>query len=166
MENPFLELTELYGTEIKILGDVALAMLLGAFIGLEREFKEKPAGLRTHILVAGASALLVALGDVISTHFQIELGTQLVQTDPIRIMEAVITGVSFLGAGTIIRGRSRGDVEGLTTAASLLVAAGVGVCVVLSQIVLAVGVTILVLGTLHGLGYIEHRIAAQAKKSN
>lgn len=166
MENQILELIALYGTEIKILGDVALAMLLGAFIGLEREFKEKPAGLRTHILVAGASALLVALGDVISTHFQTELGTQLVQTDPIRIMEAVITGVSFLGAGTIIRGRSRGEVEGLTTAASLLVAAGVGVCVVLSQIVLAVGVTLLVLVTLRGLGYIEHRIAAQAKKSS
>ena len=136
-------------------------MLLGALIGLEREFKEKPAGLRTHILVAGASALLVALGDVISTHFQVVLGKQLVQTDPIRIMEAVITGVSFLGAGTIIRSRNGERVEGLTTAASLLVAAGVGICVVLSQIVLAVGVTILLLVTLRGLGYIEHRITAR-----
>lgn len=136
-------------------------MLLGAFIGLEREFKEKPAGLRTHILVSGAAALLVALGDVISTHFQNELGSQIIQADPIRIMEAVITGVSFLGAGTIIRSRRGGDVEGLTTAASLLVAAGVGVCVVLSQIVLAAGVTILVLVTLRGLGYIEKRMATK-----
>lgn len=164
METLILELTELYGIELKILGDVALAMVLGAFIGLEREFKDKPAGLRTHILVAGASALLVALGDVISTHFQIELGTQIVQADPIRIMEAVITGVSFLGAGTIIRSRNGGDVEGLTTAASLLVAAGVGICVVLSQIVLAVGVTILVLVTLRGLGYFEKRFASRMGK--
>jgi len=159
-----LELTELYGTELKILGNVALAMLLGAFIGLEREFKDKTAGLRTHILVAGASALLVALGDVISTHFQIELGKQIIQADPIRIMEAVITGVSFLGAGTIIRSRSGERVEGLTTAASLLIAAGVGICVVVSQIVLAVGVTILVLVTLRGLGHIEQRMASRTEK--
>ena len=61
-----MQFTELFDVEFIILGDVALAMLLGAFIGLEREFKDKPAGLRTHILVAGASALLVALGDVSS----------------------------------------------------------------------------------------------------
>jgi putative Mg2+ transporter-C (MgtC) family protein len=76
-------------------------------------------------------------------------------------MEAVIIGVSFVGAGTIIRSRNSGDVEGLTTAASLLVAAGVGVCVVLSQIMLAVGVTILVLTTLRGLGYIERRMVSR-----
>jgi putative Mg2+ transporter-C (MgtC) family protein len=152
---------ELYGTEFRILGYVALAMLLGALIGLEREFKEKPAGLRTHILVAGASALLVALGDIIATQFYIDLGQQVVQADPTRIMEAVIIGVSFVGAGTIIRSRSGERVEGLTTAASLLIAAGVGICVVLSQIILAVGVTILVLVTLRGLGYIERRLASQ-----
>lgn len=156
-----MQLTELFGVELIILGDVALAMLLGAFIGLEREFKDKPAGLRTHILVAGASALLVALGDVIATQFYRDLGQQVVQADPTRIMEAVIIGVSFVGAGTIIRSRNSGEVEGLTTAASLLVAAGVGVCVVLSQIMLAVGVTILVLTTLRGLGYIERRMVSR-----
>lgn len=159
-----MDFIDLHGTELRILGDVALAMLLGAFIGLEREFKDKPAGLRTHILVAGASALLVALGDVISTQFHFELGRQVVQADPIRIMEAVITGISFLGAGTIIRSRDGGDVEGLTTAASLLVASGVGISVVLSQIVLAVGITILVLVTLRGLGYIEHRMSSRKKE--
>jgi len=78
-------------------------------------------------------------------------------------MEAVIIGVSFVGAGTIIRSRDGGEVEGLTTAASLLVAAGVGVCVVLSQILLAVGITILVLVTLRGLGFIEQRMASQTE---
>lgn len=158
-----MQLTELFGGEFIILGDVALAMLLGALIGLEREFKDKPAGLRTHILVAGASVLLVALGDVIATQFFRDLGGQVVQADPTRIMEAVIIGVSFVGAGTIIRSRNGGEVEGLTTADSLLVAAGVGICVVLSQIVLAVGITILVLVTLRGLGYIEHRMASRRK---
>jgi putative Mg2+ transporter-C (MgtC) family protein len=126
-------------TEFQILAYVAVAMLLGALIGLEREFKDKPAGLRTHMLVAGAAALLLSLGDVVTSHFQLELGGQVVQADPIRIMEAVITGVSFLGAGTIIRSRAGGQVEGLTTAASILVAAAVGVCVALSQIVFGAG---------------------------
>lgn len=159
-----MQLTELFGVELIILGDVALAMLLGAFIGLEREFKDKPAGLRTHILVAGASALLVALGDVIATQFYLDLGGQVVQADPTRIMEAVIIGVSFVGAGTIIRSRDGSEVEGLTTAASLLVSAGVGICVVLSQIVLAVGITILVLVTLRGLGYIERKMVSRMGK--
>ncbi|NIV30277.1 MAG: MgtC/SapB family protein, partial [Anaerolineae bacterium] len=61
-------------TEFEILAYVAVAMLLGAIIGLEREFKDKPAGLRTHMLVAGAAALLVSLGDVVTSQFQLELG--------------------------------------------------------------------------------------------
>jgi putative Mg2+ transporter-C (MgtC) family protein len=151
-------------TELQILAYVAVAMLLGALIGLEREFKDKPAGLRTHMLVAGAAALLLSLGDVVTSHFQLELGGQVVQADPIRIMEAVITGVSFLGAGTIIRSRAGGQVEGLTTAASILVAAAVGVCVALSQIVLAVGVTVLVLITLRGLGFAENWLAQRQEE--
>ena len=148
-----------YPTEFQILVYVAAAMLLGAIIGLEREFKDKPAGLRTHMLVAGAAAVLVSLGDVVTSQFQLELGGQVVQADPIRIMEAVITGVSFLGAGTIIRSRAGGQVEGLTTAATLLVAAAVGVSVALSQLVLAVGITVLVLITLRGLGFAERWLA-------
>jgi len=150
-----LQIINLSGTQFEILVHVAVAMLLGSLIGLEREFKEKPAGLRTHILVAGAAALLVSLGDVVIARFQSDLGGQVLRSDPIRIMEAVITGVSFLGAGTIIRGRVGGNVEGLTTAASILVAAAVGICVALEQIVLALGVTVLVLITLRGLGLVE-----------
>jgi putative Mg2+ transporter-C (MgtC) family protein len=148
-----------YGTEFQILGHVAVAMLLGALMGLEREFKEKPAGLRTHMLVAGAAALLVSLGDTVVNHVRLELGGQVVQSDPVRIMEAVITGVSFLGAGTIIRSRARHQVEGLTTAASLLLAAAVGICVALEQIVVGLGVTVLVLITLRGLGLVENALA-------
>jgi putative Mg2+ transporter-C (MgtC) family protein len=153
-----------YQTEFQILAHVAVAMLLGAIIGLEREFKDKPAGLRTHMLVTGAAALLVSLGDVVTSQFQLELGGQVVQADPIRIMEAVITGISFLGAGTIIRSRAGGQVEGLTTAASLLVAAAVGSCVALSQIVLAVGITVLVLITLRGLGFAEKWLTGNGER--
>lgn len=136
----------------RILAYVVAAMFLGALIGWERETLNKPAGLRTHMLVSGVAALLVALGDLIVTHVGQDLGSPLVQTDPIRLVEAVITGVSFLGAGTIIRGQSDGNVEGLTTAASLLFSATIGIAVALSQVVLATGVTVLALVTLRGMG--------------
>jgi putative Mg2+ transporter-C (MgtC) family protein len=130
-------------------------MLLGAAIGLEREVSDKPAGLRTHMLVAGAAALVVALSDVMVRNFNTGLGSQLIRSDPSRIMEAVVTGVSFLGAGTIIRRSAGQQVEGLTTAASLLFTAGIGACAALSQVVLAVGATILVLITLRGVGFAQ-----------
>jgi len=150
-----MKLIELYQIQFQILAYVGLAMLLGAAIGLEREIEDKPAGLRTHMLVAGAAALLVALSDVMIKHFDMALGSELVRSDPTRIIQAVITGVSFLGAGTIIRHSSTRQVEGLTTAASILFAATMGVCVALSQLVLAVGVTVLVLVTLRGVGFVE-----------
>lgn len=134
---------------------VALAMFLGALIGLEREWAGKPAGLRTQMLVAGSAALLVTLGDAILGHFDVANRDQLVRSDPIRIVEAIITGVSFLGAGTIIYHRSEGAVEGLTTGASLLFAAGIGISVALQQFTLAIGVTILALITLRGLTFVE-----------
>jgi putative Mg2+ transporter-C (MgtC) family protein len=150
-----VEFVGLYQMQFQILIYVALALLLGAAIGIEREIEDKPAGLRTHMLVAGAAALLVALSDVMIKHFNVVLGSELVRSDPTRIIQAVITGVSFLGAGTIIRHSSTRRVEGLTTAASILFAAAVGVCVALSQLVLAVGVTALVLVTLRGVGHFE-----------
>ena len=137
--------------QVKILVSVALAMILGAVIGLEREAKGKPAGLRTHMLVAGAAALLVALSDVAIKRLNVDVGTGLVRSDPIRIIQAVITGISFLGAGTILRHSGSDHVEGLTTAASLLFVAALGVCVALSQVLLAIGVTALVLVTLRGV---------------
>jgi putative Mg2+ transporter-C (MgtC) family protein len=153
-----LDLLQVHEIELQILAYVALAMLLGAAIGFEREIEDKPAGLRTHMLVAGAAALLVALGDVVVKHFDVGLGTELVRSDPVRVVEAVITGVSFLGAGTIIRHRSERQIEGLTTAACILFTAALGVCVALSQVVLALGVTALVLLTLRGVGFAEQRL--------
>jgi len=141
--------------QLRILGLVAVAMGLGALIGFERELADKPAGLRTHMIVAGAASLFVALGDALVKHFDLGMSHEILRTDPIRIIEAVITGVSFLGAGTIIRGDSNRKIEGLTTAASILLAAAVGVCVALSKIILALGVAGLALITLRGLGAAE-----------
>jgi putative Mg2+ transporter-C (MgtC) family protein len=114
----------MYQRQLQILGEVALAMLLGAVLGLEREIAHKPAGLRTHMMVAGAAALLVALGDIIVRHFDARMGQTVVQSDPLRIIEAVITGVSFLGAGTIIR-RCSLDIGYLTCVACIFAMVGV-----------------------------------------
>lgn len=142
--------------QIQILVSVAIAMLLGALIGLDREAADKPAGLRTHTLVAGAAALLVELGMLVIEHYQASNGFTSIRSDPIRIIEAVITGIAFLGAGTIIRHQSTtGGVEGLTTAASLLFASAVGIGVALSQWILVVGSTLLVLIILRGIPWIR-----------
>lgn len=140
-----------------IIGEVALAMLLGGVIGFEREMADKPAGFRTHMLVAGAAALLVGLGDAMLRRFAMDSSIH-ASSDPIRIVEAIVTGISFLGAGTIFRRDRSEQVEGLTTAATILLCAAVGISVALRQFVLAVGVTLLALFVLRGLTAIEKRL--------
>jgi putative Mg2+ transporter-C (MgtC) family protein len=140
-----MDLPVSYIEQLTVLLRLSAAMFLGALIGIDREAAQKPAGLRTHILVAGAASLLVSMGELLVKQLSIELGSQLIMGDPIRIIAAIITGVSFLGAGTIIRLRSNGGVKGLTTAASLLFASVIGISVSLSEWIVAVGATLLVL---------------------
>jgi putative Mg2+ transporter-C (MgtC) family protein len=148
--------------QLWLLYEVALAMLLGAFVGIEREKADKPAGFRTHMLVAGASALFVGLREVLvqTTSGQ---GQAQVVSDPIRIVEAIITGISFLGAGTIFRRQRSDDVQGLTTAASVLLSSAIGICVALGQEPLAIGVTGLALIVLRGLMPVERWIDRRSK---
>lgn len=134
------------------------AMLLGGVIGYERELKDRPAGLRTHMLMAGAAALLVGLGDLLATQFAAEHYQDLVRIDPIRLIEAVVTGVAFIGAGTIIRRDAANEVSGLTTATSLLMSAAIGVAAGLSHYVLALGVALLSLVVLRSLKSFERRL--------
>ena len=151
------------GWELKVVGEVALAMLLGGLIGIEREAAHKPAGFRTHMLVSGAAALLVGLGHALVAEFGEHTALRL-QSDPIRIVEAIVTGVSFLGAGTIFRRRHGELVEGLTTAAALLLSAALGVCVAVERFVLAVGVTVLALLVLRGVRFIERWIGEKSRR--
>mgnify|MGYP006290842599 CR=1 FL=1 len=140
--------------QVDILLDVAIAMGLGGLIGLERETADKPAGLRTHMLVAATSALLVGLGNALVNEFRLTDGSS-VDADPMRLVQAIVMGIGFLGAGTIIqRGRSE-RIEGLTTGASLLFAAALGVCVAVDLFLLAVGSTALGLLVLLVLGRLE-----------
>ncbi|MBI3948873.1 MAG: MgtC/SapB family protein [Acidobacteria bacterium] len=154
-----------WNTQYHIIGKVALAMLLGGLIGLEREIADKPAGFRTHMLVAGAAALLVGLGDVLLQRFSTYANVNVLRSDPIRIVEAIITGISFLGAGTIFRRSERDGVEGLTTAASILLSSAIGICISLRQFILAGGVTLLALIVLRGLRLIERWIGHKNKKA-
>lgn len=142
-----------------IFGSVVLALGLGGALGLEREIADKPAGLRTNMLVAAAAAFVVCLSDLLVERFQSELESTVVAADPIRVVQAVVIGVSFIGTGTIIRRQSKSEVEGLTTAATLLMSAVIGIGVALSAKWLAVSVTIVVLVTLRGVALIEGWLA-------
>ncbi|WP_348673841.1 MgtC/SapB family protein [uncultured Abyssibacter sp.] len=135
--------------EVILVGKVAAAMALAGVIGFEREADGKAAGFRTHMLVGGAAALLVGSADLLIDRFGADAGNAM-RTDPIRVVEAIVAGVSFLGAGTIfVSGDDR--VRGLTTAASLLMVAGVGVIVAVEAWIVALGVTLLTLFTLRVL---------------
>ena len=143
--------------QLLVLIEVFVAMVLGSVIGYEREKADKPAGLRTHMLVAGAAALFVGLGNMLVHEWARKFGTQL-QSDPIRLFEAIITGISFLGAGTIIFHRNTERVEGITTAASLLMTAAIGATIGMGQWVLGTVLTGLVFVILHLLGRVKpHR---------
>lgn len=136
---------EAYQGELNIFLDVLIATALTAFVGLERESAHKPAGMRTNMIVGGATALIVSLSVPLVEYIDKYNPSEIINTDPIRVLEAIVVGVSFIGAGTIIKARSEERVIGLTTAATLLYCCGIGVCAALKQYVLAVAVTILVI---------------------
>jgi putative Mg2+ transporter-C (MgtC) family protein len=143
--------------QMAILATTAYAMLLGGVIGFERELKNRPAGFRTHMLVAGAAALLVGLGDLLAVRYADESYRAMVRVDPLRLVEAVVAAVGFLGAGAIFRRSGGNAIAGLTTAASLLMVAAIGIAVGLHAHVLAFGATMLTLLVLLVLAWVERR---------
>ena len=119
----FGELIESEISAFTIVVRLGVAALFGGIIGFEREVKERPAGLRTNMMVALAAATFTLLtAEFVSEG--LEVGG-VVHVDPLRVMEAVIAGVAFLGAGAILRGGDR--VQGLTTGASLWMSGALGV---------------------------------------
>jgi putative Mg2+ transporter-C (MgtC) family protein len=132
-----------------------VAAVLGGVIGLEREHQRKPAGFRTNLLICLGAALITDLCIAVA-----EGPTGAGAPDPGRIAAQIVSGVGFLGAGTIIQ--SRGSVRGLTTAATLWVVAGIGMAVGAREYVLAVSATLLVFAALEVLGRIDEHIAPAA----
>ncbi len=135
-------------TEAQMIVRLLLTLLLSGLIGLERQAHRRDAGLRTHILVALGSCLIM-----LTSLYVFDIYKSQVSLDPARIAAGVVTGIGFLGAGTIIR--ESDGVRGLTTAASLWVAAGLGLAVGVGFCKIAVYTTILVLIVLHFLRFIE-----------
>lgn len=134
------------------IGRLCLAVLAGATIGWERQRADKPAGLRTHMLVALGSAVFV----VATLAFTDNSNSDSVKIGASRVVAAIIGGVGFLGAGTILE--SRGTVHGITTAATIWIAAGVGVASGLGLPVLAFSAVLLSLVTLIFVGVLEERL--------
>lgn len=127
------------------------AVLLGAVIGFEREWKHKAAGLRTHILVSVAACLFVLIGRELSALDFGGAGEQ--RNDPIRMIEAVTAGVAFLAAGLIFT--ANGEVRNVTTGASLWLAGAVGLGCGAGRIALAAMAAAIVVLVLSLLKWIE-----------
>ena len=119
------------GVEYQIVIRLFVAMILGGIIGWERERRRKYAGLRTHMLVCLGSALITVAGIY---------GFAGAGSDPSRLAAGIITGIGFLGGGAIFA--SRGEVHGLTTAASIWLAAAIGLATGTGMFIAAVASTI------------------------
>ena len=131
-----------------------LSALLGGLIGLEREMHARAAGLRTHILVATGSTLIMMVSQYMFTLYQDQTASTIVRLDPGRIAAMTITGIGFLGAGTIIQ--SKEIIRGLTTAACLWVIAAVGLAVGCGFYLPAITTCIIALTSLYLLHYLEN----------
>ena len=138
---------------LDLLFKLLLAVILGGVIGLEREIAGKPAGLRTNILICVGAALLTDVS--IQITMGIYPGAPRVG-DPSRIAAQIVTGIGFIGAGTIMQ--SKGTVTGLTSAATIFVVAGIGVAIGAGQYLEATGAGLLVAVVLAGLGTLEHKL--------
>jgi uncharacterized membrane protein YhiD involved in acid resistance len=134
---------------LDLLLQLVLATVLGGAIGVERELKGKPAGLRTNILIC--------LGATLFTHLSIVIGGD---SNPDRIAASVLNGIGFIGAGTILH--MRGSVSGLTSAATIWVVAAIGMASGKGLYLEAAGATLLVMVVLAGLGRAEHALGRQA----
>ncbi len=135
---------------IDLLVKLLLAVLLGGIIGFEREIAGKPAGLRTNILICIGATLLMDLSVGIGMVDGKRIG------DPARIAAQIVSGVGFLGAGTIMQ--AQGMVTGLTSAATIWVVAAIGMTVGAGFYVEGIGAGLLVTFVLSGLGGLEHYV--------
>lgn len=130
-----------------------VSAVLGGFVGIERENKKRAAGLRTHVLVCIGSALVMVLSEYLFHQYQ-----GLTNVDPARLGAQVISGIGFLGAGTIIKQGI--SVQGLTTAASLWAVACIGLATGSGYYSAAIIAAVIVFVTLRSLGKFENVISS------
>jgi putative Mg2+ transporter-C (MgtC) family protein len=137
---------------------LAASLVVGGLIGLERSYHGRPAGFRTHSLVCLSTSLLM-LVTVYETRWFPSIAQGRISLDPTRMAQGIMTGIGFLGAGTIIKDGL--SVRGLTTAASIWTTAAIGILIGIGFYFPAVIASVLTLGTLSVFRWIESRIPAQ-----
>ncbi len=147
----------LSGADLDMFTQLLLAAILGAVVGLEREFNGKEAGFKTYTLVCMGSALMMILSTEIFVIYQ-----GAADVDPSRIAAQVVTGIGFLGAGAIIRS-PQGGVKGLTTAAGIWAMCGVGLACGLGLFKVAIFTTLLVLVIFVVFSKVQHNILHHKK---
>ena len=147
----------------EVLGRVALAAALGAVLGLERELRDREAGLRTHLLVSVGSALFTIVSAYGFREF-LTSGQSVVRADPTRIAAQIVTGIGFLGAGAIIRQGLA--IRGLTTAATLWVVAAIGLSCGAGYYSAALMTTLVAVFLLWPMRYIARRLFDHRAKVN
>jgi putative Mg2+ transporter-C (MgtC) family protein len=148
--------------QLLLLAKLAMAALLGGAIGLEREIAGKPAGLRTNILICMGAALFMHLSIAVG-----EIGFSAdghPYGDVTRIAAQIVTGVGFLGAGTIMQ--ARGTIIGLTSAATIWVVAAIGSAVGAGYYVEGLGAGAMVMVVLGGMGWLEQRLRRLRRSVN
>ncbi len=144
--------------EFYVLFQALVALILGGLIGWEREVAGKWAGLRTHMLVCLASMMFVRVGQFLILDSTKLLHPEMLRMDPVRLIEAIVTGIAFLGAGTVFRDPEAAKMRGLTTAASLLVIAPIGIAIAIDRYVLAIGITLIALFVLRIVSKLEPKV--------
>ncbi len=148
--------------EYELMLRIFVAALLGGLIGLEREYRSKEAGFRTHFLVALGSALFM----VVSAYgFSDAMNNELQRWDVSRVAAQVVSGIGFIGAGTIIFRKTENIVSGLTTAAGVWVVAAIGLACGGGMYKLAIVSTVLVLAGLEAFNYFLHKFDKHRKAS-
>jgi len=150
------QLDQIFSTEIGagvILLRLALACLFGAILGIDREIRDRPAGLRTFIMVSLAACLFTIIAIELSLALDGSEDETSIRPDPLRIIEAITAGVAFLAAGSIIRHGKR--LEGLTTGAGMWLAGAIGLACGAGFEAIAALVTLLALVILVGLKKLE-----------
>ena len=149
--------------EVNALFKLFLAILLGGAIGLEREFRGRPAGLRTHILVCLGATMIMVGSRSMAEYSQVLSQAYRVQVDPGRIAAGIVTGIGFLGAGAIIRIEDL--VRGLTTAGCIWFVAALGIAIGQGLYVLASVSSVCAVAVLLGLTRVEQKIRPTVYRS-
>lgn len=147
---------------LNTVGSFLAATIMGGIIGIEREREQKPAGCRTYMLIAGSAAIFVGMGSSLVADFRAAGHDDMIKTDPIRLVQAIIMGLGFIGGGLT----QQKDVKGhnLSTASAFLMAAGIGIYCGLHKYAIATTLTLLTVTILHVLGKIEQKMEKKEQR--